>query len=61
MGDIVFYSRYHATLVVDVHSDGTYDEVEADPDLVFVKEHHHKKWSPKDVARFFTKNEKSKS
>ncbi|EST11499.1 DUF1287 domain-containing protein [Sporolactobacillus laevolacticus] len=51
VGDIVFYSRYHATLVVGVHSDGTYDEVEAHPKLIFVQEHKHKKWRPKDVAR----------
>ncbi|HEX7064178.1 MAG TPA: DUF1287 domain-containing protein, partial [Bacillales bacterium] len=51
VGDIVFYSQFHATLVVGVYPDGTYDEVEADPDLIFVKEHHHKKWEPRDVAR----------
>ncbi|WP_077614364.1 DUF1287 domain-containing protein [Caenibacillus caldisaponilyticus] len=53
VGDIVFYGRYHATLVVGVHKDGTYDEVEAHPKLIFVQKHVHKKWKPHDVARFF--------
>jgi uncharacterized protein YijF (DUF1287 family) len=51
VGDIVFYGKYHATLVVSVHEDGTYDEVEAHPQLIFVKKHEHKKWIPRDVAR----------
>lgn len=51
VGDIVFYGRYHATMVVKVYSDGTYDEVEAHPKLIFVKKHTHKKWQPHDVAR----------
>ncbi|RLQ97425.1 DUF1287 domain-containing protein [Falsibacillus albus] len=51
IGDIVFYGRYHSTLVVGVHDDGTYDEVEAHPKLVFVQEHKRKKWIPHDVAR----------
>jgi uncharacterized protein YijF (DUF1287 family) len=51
VGDIVFYGRYHATLVTAVHEDGTYDEVEAHPKLIFVKEHKNKEWIPRDVAR----------
>jgi uncharacterized protein YijF (DUF1287 family) len=51
VGDIVFYGRYHATLVTAVHDDGTYDEVEAHPKLIFVKEHKNKEWTPRDVAR----------
>ncbi|MFX3616920.1 MAG: DUF1287 domain-containing protein [Sporolactobacillus sp.] len=50
-GDIVFYSRYHATLVVGTHADGTYDEVEANPEQIVVRKHLHKKWKPRDVAR----------
>ncbi|MFD2045457.1 DUF1287 domain-containing protein [Ornithinibacillus salinisoli] len=53
IGDIVFYGRYHATLVTYVHEDGTYDEVEAHPKLIFVKEHKKKEWQPRDVARLF--------
>jgi uncharacterized protein YijF (DUF1287 family) len=49
--DIVFYGRYHATMVVNVYPDGTYDEVEAHPKLIFVQKHTHKKWQPRDVAR----------
>ncbi|HEX7066247.1 MAG TPA: DUF1287 domain-containing protein [Bacillales bacterium] len=55
VGDVVFYSQYHATLVVGVYPNETYDEVEADPDLIFVKEHHRKKWRPRDVARILPK------
>lgn len=51
VGDIVFYSRYHATLVVGTHKDGTYDEVEAKPNQIFVREHVKKKWKVRDVAR----------
>ncbi|WP_027724838.1 thrombospondin type 3 repeat-containing protein [Tuberibacillus calidus] len=51
VGDIVFYGRYHATLVTKVYQNGYYDEIEADPKLIFVKKHVHKKWQPHDVAR----------
>ncbi|RDI47983.1 DUF1287 domain-containing protein [Falsibacillus pallidus] len=51
VGDIVFYGRYHATLVTAVHADGTYNEVEAHPKLIIVQEHKRKKWTPRDVAR----------
>lgn len=51
VADIVFYGRYHATLVTAVYADGTYDEIEADPNYIFVVDHHHKKWVPRDVAR----------
>ncbi|TFB24264.1 DUF1287 domain-containing protein [Filobacillus milosensis] len=51
VGDIVFYGQYHATLVTAVHEDGTYNEVEAHPKLIVVKEHKNKKWIPRDVAR----------
>jgi len=54
-GDIVFYGRYHATMVTRVYQDGTYDEVEADPKLIFVQKHIHKKWHQRDVARFLPK------
>ncbi|BBN97672.1 hypothetical protein [Sporolactobacillus terrae] len=50
-GDIVFYSRYHATLVVGTHADGTYDEVGAKLNLIFVSKHVYKKWKDRDVAR----------
>lgn len=55
VGDIVFYSRYHATLVVGTYSDGTYDEVEASPKQVYVRDHVHKKWKKRDVARLLNK------
>ena len=51
VGDIVFYGRYHATLVTAVFDDGTFNEVEAHPKLIFVQEHTRKKWKPRDVAR----------
>ncbi|MET1249434.1 DUF1287 domain-containing protein [Sporolactobacillus sp. STCC-11] len=51
VGDIVFYSRYHATLVVGTHKDGTYDEVSASPEKIYTRENLHKKWKIRDVAR----------
>ncbi|MCO7125383.1 DUF1287 domain-containing protein [Sporolactobacillus shoreicorticis] len=51
IGDIVFYSRYHATLVVGTHKDGTYDEVSASPEKIYTRENLHKKWKVRDVAR----------
>jgi uncharacterized protein YijF (DUF1287 family) len=51
VGDIVFYSRYHATLVVGTHKDGTYDEVSASPEKIYTRENLHKKWKVRDVAR----------
>jgi len=51
VGDIVFYGRYHAAMVTKVYNNGTYDEVEADPKLIFVQKHIHKKWQPRDVGR----------
>ncbi|MCQ2010176.1 DUF1287 domain-containing protein [Sporolactobacillus sp. STSJ-5] len=51
VGDIVFYSRYHATLVIGTHKDGTYDEVSASPKKIYTRETLHKKWKIRDVAR----------
>jgi len=55
IGDIVFYGKYHATFVTEVYKDGTYDEVEAHPKLIFVQEHKKKEWVPRDVARILGK------
>ena len=55
VGDIVFYGRYHATIVVKVNKDGTYDDVEAHPKLIFVQKHTHKEWQPRDLARILPK------
>lgn len=51
VGDIVFYSRYHATLVIGTHKDGTYDEVSASPEKIYTRDNLHKKWKIRDVAR----------
>ncbi|MGV3488542.1 MAG: thrombospondin type 3 repeat-containing protein [Tuberibacillus sp.] len=60
IGDIVFYGRYHATMVTKVYQNGAYyDEIEADPKLIFVKKHIHKKWHTRDVARFLPHEKKN--
>jgi uncharacterized protein YijF (DUF1287 family) len=51
VGDLVFYGRVHVALVVEVHGDGTYDEIEAAPAALVVAEHRHKRWVARDVGR----------
>ena len=51
--DVVFYGRYHISLVSEVHNDGTFNEIEAAPWTVFTVEHKNKKWKPMDVGRLF--------
>lgn len=50
-GDVVFYGRFHIALVVEVHGDGTYHEVETAPWTICSVEHKDKKWVPIDVGR----------
>ena len=50
--DLVFYGRVHVAMVTEVHTDGTYDEIEAAPQTLFVAEHRKKRWLPHDVGRF---------
>lgn len=51
-GDTVFHGNYHVTMVLAVHPDHTYDEIETAPDTHFVTIHRHKVWTPRDVGRF---------
>ncbi|MGE5480713.1 MAG: DUF1287 domain-containing protein [Chloroflexota bacterium] len=50
-GDVLFYGRYHITLVIEVNPDGTINEVESAPETIFITEHKNKKWRPMDVGR----------
>ena len=50
-GDVIFYSRFHIALVIEVHNNGKYDEIETAPWTIFVVEHKNREWKPKNIGR----------
>lgn len=50
-GDFVFYGKNHIALVVEVHNDGTYNEIENAPWTIWTVEHVNKIWNNNDVGR----------
>jgi uncharacterized protein YijF (DUF1287 family) len=51
VGDLIFYGQSHVTIVSEVHSDGTINEIETNRRTIFVVEHFNKKWTNQSVGR----------
>ena len=51
VGDLIFYGQSHVSLVSEVHSDGTINEIETNRGTIFVVEHVNKKWTNQTVGR----------
>lgn len=50
-GDLIFYGQGHVSLISEVHSDGTINEIETKGTTIFVVEHVNKKWTNQTVGR----------
>lgn len=50
-GDLIFYGQGHVSIISEVHSDGTINEIETNRKTIFVVEHKNKKWKSGTVGR----------
>lgn len=51
VGDLIFYGQGHVSIISEVHSDGTINEIETNRKTIFVVEHVNKKWANETIGR----------